>query len=70
MAQVDIIDDQTLRITLGLDDAVTMVQLAGREQAKYAEDIITIYEKCLASRSPIFAFTHTTARRYSNTCSG
>lgn len=53
MAQVDIIDDQTLRITLGLDDAVTMVQLAGREQAKYTEDIITIYEKM-----PGFAFTH------------
>ncbi|MEK4367931.1 hypothetical protein MHI48_18645 [Paenibacillus sp. FSL H7-0942] len=53
MAHVEIIDDTTLRITLRLEDATTMVQLAQREQAEYAQEIITIYEKM-----PVFEYTH------------
>lgn len=53
MAHVEIIDDTTLRITLRLEDATTMVQLAQREQAEYSQEIITIYEKM-----PVFEYTH------------
>ncbi|MEK4274924.1 hypothetical protein [Paenibacillus sp. FSL R7-0026] len=53
MSHVEIIDDTTLRITLRLEDATTMVQLAQREQAEYAQEIITIYEKM-----PVFEYTH------------
>ncbi|PJN62295.1 hypothetical protein PAEAM_18580 [Paenibacillus sp. GM1FR] len=53
MAHVEIIDDTTLRITLRLEDATTMVQMAQREQAEYAQEIITIYEKM-----PVFEYTH------------
>lgn len=53
MAHVEIIDDTTLRITLRLEDAITMVQIAQREQAEYAQEIITIYEKM-----PVFEYTH------------
>ncbi|WP_339307438.1 hypothetical protein [Paenibacillus sp. FSL R5-0519] len=53
MAHVEIIDDTTLRITLRLEDAITMVQMAQREQAEYAQEIITIYEKM-----PVFEYTH------------
>lgn len=53
MAHVEIIDDTTLRITLRLEDATTMVQIAQREQAEYAQEIVTIYEKM-----PVFEYTH------------
>lgn len=53
MAHVEIIDDTTLRLTLGLEDAVSMIQIAQREQAAYAQEIITIYEKM-----PVFEYTH------------
>ncbi|WJM06236.1 hypothetical protein [Paenibacillus sp. PK1-4R] len=53
MAHVEIVDDTTLRITLRLEDATTMIQLAQREQAEYAQEIITIYEKM-----PVFEYTH------------
>lgn len=53
MAHVEIIDDTTLRITLRLEDAITMVKMAQLEQAEYAQEIITIYEKM-----PVFEYTH------------
>lgn len=53
MAHVEIIDDTTLRITLRLEDATTMVQMARREQVDYAQEIVTIYEKM-----PVFEYTH------------
>ncbi|QOS79792.1 hypothetical protein JNUCC31_02235 [Paenibacillus sp. JNUCC31] len=53
MPHVEIIDDTTLRIMLGLEDAIAMVQMAHREQVKYAQEIITIYEKM-----PLFEYTH------------
>ncbi|MGR6544435.1 hypothetical protein [Paenibacillus tundrae] len=53
MPQVDIINDTTLRITLRLEDATTMIQMAQQNQAEYAQEIITIYEKM-----PVFEYTH------------
>ncbi|MFC9709829.1 hypothetical protein ACFTRD_16955 [Paenibacillus sp. NPDC056933] len=53
MPHVEIINDTTLRIMLGLEDAIAMVQMAQREQAEYAQEIITIYEKM-----PVFEYTH------------
>ncbi|WP_340013507.1 hypothetical protein [Paenibacillus sp. FSL K6-1318] len=53
MAHVEIIDDTTLRITLRLEDATNMIQMAQREQTEYAQEIITIYEKM-----PVFEYTH------------
>ncbi|WP_440109625.1 hypothetical protein [Paenibacillus sp. QZ-Y1] len=53
MPQVEIIDDTTLRITLRLEDAIAMVQMAHCEQVKYAQEIMTIYEKM-----PVFEYTH------------
>lgn len=53
MAHVEIMNETTLRLTLGLEDAVSMIQIAQREQAAYAQEIITIYEKM-----PVFEFTH------------
>ncbi|MGC5773172.1 hypothetical protein [Paenibacillus pabuli] len=53
MAHVEIMDDTKLRITLRLEDAAAMIQMAQREQVDYAQEIITIYEKM-----PVFAYTH------------
>ncbi|MDQ0169726.1 hypothetical protein [Paenibacillus tundrae] len=53
MPQVDIINDTTLRITLRLEDATTMIQMAQQNQAEYAQEIITIYEKM-----SVFEYTH------------
>lgn len=69
MAHVEIIDDTTLRITLRLEDAITMVQMAQREQAEYAQEIITIYEKCQCSNILISVFTPMTVQDYLNRCS-
>ncbi|WP_429350314.1 hypothetical protein [Paenibacillus sp. 4624] len=46
-------NETTLRLTLGLEDAVSMIRIAQREQTTYAQEIITIYEKM-----PVFEFTH------------
>ncbi|PQP81928.1 hypothetical protein C0Q44_19885 [Paenibacillus sp. PCH8] len=53
MAHVEFIDATTLRITLRLEDATTMIQMAQREQVEYAQEIITIYEKM-----PVFEYSH------------
>ncbi|MUV36994.1 hypothetical protein JNUCC1_00800 [Lentibacillus sp. JNUCC-1] len=45
MANAQIVDENTLKITLVVDDAVTMVQEAASHLEKYAHDIATIYEK-------------------------
>ncbi|WP_062110569.1 hypothetical protein [Bacillus niameyensis] len=45
MANVEIVDEKTLKITVGLEDAVTMVQEAAQNIEEYAHDIVTIFEK-------------------------
>ncbi|PZD95589.1 hypothetical protein DNH61_13765 [Paenibacillus sambharensis] len=53
MAQVTVVDDRTIRIKVGLEDAVAMVGEAARSPKDYARDIITIYEKM-----PEFEYTY------------
>lgn len=69
MAHVEIIDNTTLRITLRLEDATTMVQIAQREQAEYAQEIVTIYEKCLCSNILTSVFTPMTVQDFLSVCS-
>jgi hypothetical protein len=52
MANVDIVDEKTIRIQVSLEDAVTMVQTAALHLDEYAREIVTIYEKM-----PEFQFT-------------
>ncbi|MFB9275164.1 hypothetical protein [Cohnella cellulosilytica] len=53
MARVDILDERTIKITVGLEDAVSMVREASREIAEYASEIVTLYEKM-----PEFDYTY------------
>lgn len=52
MATIHIIDDKTIRISVGLEDALTMIRDAEGNTAKYAEEILTIAEKM-----PVFEYT-------------
>jgi hypothetical protein len=52
VANVDIVDEKTIRIQVSLEDAVTMVQTAALHLDEYAREIVTIYEKM-----PEFQFT-------------
>ncbi|MCL6442315.1 MAG: hypothetical protein K6T83_02420 [Alicyclobacillus sp.] len=56
MAKIDIINDKTIRISVGLDDAVKMVDEAARDIPAYAQDIVTIYEKMPAFDYTSFCF--------------
>ena len=53
MANIQIIDERTIRISVTLNDAITMINEASRELSRYAEDIVTIYEKM-----PVFDYVH------------
>jgi hypothetical protein len=53
MAEVNIIDASTIRIKVALEDATAMVQAASEEPAKYANEIVTIFEKM-----PVFDYTY------------
>ena len=53
MANVEIIDEKTIRIKVTLEDAVTMVQTAALHIDEYASEIVTIYEKM-----PEFQYTY------------
>jgi len=52
MAEVQQIDDTTLKIIVTVEDAVTMIREAASDPVKYAHDIKTIYEKM-----PEFSYT-------------
>jgi len=52
MAEVQQIDDTTLKIIVTVDDAVAMIREAASDPNKYAHDIRTIYEKM-----PEFSYT-------------
>ena len=45
MAQIDIINETTIKIHVQLDDAVKMVQEAASHMEQYASDVVTIFEK-------------------------
>lgn len=53
MAQVDILDEKTIRITVALADAVEMVREASIDIARYAREIVTICDKM-----PEFEYTY------------
>jgi hypothetical protein len=53
MANVEIVDEKTIRINVSLDDAVTMVRTAAHHIDEYASEIVTIYEKM-----PEFQYTY------------
>lgn len=53
MAKIDYIDENTIKIHVTLEDAISMVQEAARNLDQYASDIITIYEKM-----PKFQYTY------------
>ncbi|MBC8081302.1 MAG: hypothetical protein H7X86_13230 [Gorillibacterium sp.] len=53
MANIQIIDERTIRISVKLEDAITMINEAARELSSYAADIVTIYEKM-----PVFDYIH------------
>ncbi|GGE43875.1 hypothetical protein GCM10011391_23370 [Pullulanibacillus camelliae] len=53
MAKIIAANDATLKITVKLDDALTMIRQAKNNVEDYAHDIITIYEKM-----PEFDFTY------------
>jgi hypothetical protein len=53
MAEVEVLNPTTLRITATLEDALTMINEASEHLEEYAEDIITIYDKM-----PEFDYTY------------
>lgn len=53
MAQVDVIDEKTIKIKVDVDDAVTMIREASRDVKKYAREIMTIRDKM-----PEFQYTY------------
>ncbi|MCR2822547.1 hypothetical protein [Lederbergia panacisoli] len=53
MANVEIIDEKTIKIFVSIDDAISMVQEAATNIEEYAHDIVTIFEKM-----PVFQYTY------------
>lgn len=53
MAQIDIIDETSIKITVTLADAVAMVREASQHVRQYASEIITICEKM-----PVFEYIY------------
>ena len=53
MSNVQVIDEKTIKITVGLEDAITMVTEASQNVEKYADEIVKIYEKM-----PEFEYTY------------
>jgi len=56
MSEIQIIDEKTIQITVTLEDALTMVAEASRDVAKYAEEIIKIYQKMPEFEYTFFCF--------------
>ncbi len=43
MARVDVLDEKTIKITVALEDAISMVREASLRIDDYASEIVTIY---------------------------
>lgn len=56
MANVDIVDEKTIKIKVTIEDAVSMVQEASRHIDEYASEIVTIYEKMPDFQYTFFCF--------------
>lgn len=52
MAEILILDEKTIRIKVGLEDALTMLRDAEEQTERYAFEIVTIAEKM-----PVFEYT-------------
>lgn len=53
MAAIDIIDEKTIKISVQLEDALSMIEEARKSMRQYAHDITTIVEKM-----PEFEYTY------------
>lgn len=56
MANIETVNEKTIRITVDLEDAVRIVDEAARDVSAYAKDIVTIYEKMPAFDYTSFCF--------------
>lgn len=56
MANIDVVNETTIQITVELEDAARMVNEAARDIPAYASDIVTIYEKMPAFDYTSFCF--------------
>lgn len=65
MAQVEQIDEKTIRIKVTLEDAVSMIREAALHLDEYASEIVTIYEKMPEFQYTYFCFyAYYTARLF------
>jgi hypothetical protein len=56
VASVTVLDEKTIRITVHVDDALAMIREAERDIARYAKNVITIYEKMPEFQFVYFCF--------------
>ena len=56
MANVDIVDEKTIKISVTLEDAISMVREASRHLDEFAAEIVTIYEKMPEFQYTFFCF--------------
>ena len=56
MADIHIVNERAIRISVGLADAVRIVQHAADDVARYARDIVTIFDKMPAFDYTSFCF--------------
>lgn len=63
LANIKIVNEKTIQISVNLEDAVRMVNEAARDVSTYARDIVTIYEKM-----PAFDYTSFCFYAYDSAC--
>jgi len=56
LANIEIVNDKTIRISVDLEDAVHMINEAASNVSMYARDILTIFEKMPAFDYTSFCF--------------
>lgn len=65
MAEIEIVNETTIRISVDVDDAIRMIDKAASNVPSYARDIVTIYEKMPAFDYTSFCFyAYDTARLF------
>lgn len=56
MADIDIVDERTIKIKVTLEDALAMIRESSCKLDEYAAEIVTIYEKMPAFQYIYFCF--------------
>jgi hypothetical protein len=56
MANVEIVDNKTIRISVQLEDAIAMIKEASEHIREYAHDIVTIVDKMPEFQITYFCF--------------